>query len=100
MERFRYRVAINNNFKKAYAYMDFKKFGVVTDFTAFAGTSTGPNEGETMNCIGIYSNYNKVAIVSTKVEAKKVLDKLISDCPQEGRKDYEAYKEILFRSLK
>lgn len=99
-ERFRYRVAINNNFRKEYAYLDFKKFGVVTDFVAFAGGSSGPNDGESSSSIGIYKNYKTVAIVNSKAEAIKVLEKLVSECPAEGKKDYEAHKEVLFRSLK
>jgi hypothetical protein len=99
-ERFRYRIAINNNFRGKYSYLDFKKFGVVTDFVAFAGTSSGPNDGETPNSIGIYKNYNMVEVVNSKAEAIKILDKLISECPAEGKKDYEQNKEILFRSLK
>jgi hypothetical protein len=99
-ERFRYRIAINNNFRGEYSYLDFKKFGVVTDFTAFTGTSSGPNEGETPQSIGIYRNYKLVAIVYSKSEAIVVLEKIIGECPQDGKKDYEQYKEILFRSLK
>jgi hypothetical protein len=99
-ERFRYRIAINNNFRGEYSYLDFKKFGVVTDFVAFAGTSSGANDGETPQSIGIYKNFNTVAIVNSKAEAIKILEKLISECPNEGKKDYEQHKEILFRSLK
>lgn len=98
-ERFRYRVAINNNFRKEYAYLDFKKFGVVTDFVAFAGNSSGPNDGETTECIGIYRNYQTIAIVKTKSEAIVILEKLVNECPNEGKKDYEQNKGILFRSL-
>jgi hypothetical protein len=99
-ERFRYRVAINNNFKKFYGYLDFKRFGVVTDFVAYSGNSSGPNEGETNDCIGIYLNYKTVAVVKSKAEAIKILEQLVSECPAEGKKDYEQYKNLLFGSLK
>lgn len=99
-ERFRYRIAINNNFRSAYAFLDYKKFGVVTDFTAFAGNSSGPNEGETKNSIGLYRNFQCVAVVRSKQDAVSVLEKLIAECPVEGKRDYEQYKEVLFRSLK
>jgi hypothetical protein len=99
-ERWRFRVAINNNFRKRYAYLDFKKLGIVTDFVAFAGDSSGPNEGEPTASIGIYENYKTVAIVNSKADAIKELDKLIAKCPGEAKKDYEQYKEILYRSLK
>lgn len=99
-ERWRFRVAVNNNFRKYYAYLDYKKLGVVTDFVAFAGDSSGPNEGESEHTIGIYKNYKTVAIVNSKTEAVKELDALIKACPNEAKKDYEQYKEILYRSLK
>lgn len=99
-ERFRYRVAINNNFKKCYAYLDFKKFGVVTDFVAFCGNSSGLNEGESLNEIGIYLNYKLIALSKTKNDAIEVLEKLVNECPNEAKKDYENYKELLFRSLR
>lgn len=100
MNKFRYRVAVNNNFRGLYAYLDFKYFGKVTDFVAFAGTSSGPNEGETSRCIGIYLNYKCVGIVENKVGARVLIEKLISECPQEAKKDYETYKDVLFRSLR
>ena len=99
-ERWRFRVAVNNNFRKKYAYLDFKKLGVVTDFVAFAGDSSGPNSEESKLSIGIYENYKTVAIVNSKAEAVKELDKLIAKCPNEAKKDYEQYKEVLYRSLK
>lgn len=99
-DRWRFRVAINNNFRKTYAYLDFKKLGMVTDFVAFAGDSSGPNDEETTASIGIYHNYKTVAIVNSKAEAMKELDKLIATCPNEAKKDYEQYKEVLYRSLK
>lgn len=99
-DRFRYRVAVNNNFKQRYAYLDFKKFGVVTDFVAFAGNSSGPNEEETTNGIGIYLNYKLIGFVASKAEATKIVERLINECPIEGKKDYEQYKDLLFRSLK
>ena len=100
IKRFRYRVAINNNFKKLYAYLDFKKFGVVTDFVAFSGNSTGPNEEETSEGIGIYLNYKLVKFVTSKAEAIKVLETLIENCPQEAKKDYEQNKHMLLKGLK
>jgi uncharacterized protein with von Willebrand factor type A (vWA) domain len=73
---------------------------VVTDFVAFAGDSSGPNDGETSQSIGLYKNYKTVAIVNSKADAVKELDKLIEECPGEAKKDYEQYKELLYRSLK
>lgn len=99
MSRFRYRVAVNNNFRKLYAYLDFKQFGPVSDFVAFAGTSSGPNEGESLQSIGIYLNYKLVAVVKSKVGARVLIEKLVSECPPEARKDYEAYKGTLLKSL-
>ena len=99
-DKWHYRIAINNNFRKKYAYLDYKKLGIVTDFVAFAGDSSGQNEDESEHTIGIYKNYKTVAIVNSKAEAVKELDRLISECPNEAKKDYEQYKELLYRSLK
>jgi hypothetical protein len=67
---------------------------------AYAGSSSGPNGGESAHSIGIYKNYKTVAIVTSKADAIKELDKLFSECPNEAKKDYEQYKELLYRSLK
>jgi hypothetical protein len=99
IERFRYRVAVNNNFKQLYAYLDYKQFGVVSDFVAFSGNSSGPNEGETLQCIGVYLNYKCAGILKSKAEALALIEKLISLAPLEARKDYEAYKGILLNTL-
>lgn len=70
------------------------------DFVAFAGTSSGPNEGETARCIGIYLNYKCIGIVESKAGARVLVEKLIAECPSEAKKDYEAYKDTLFKVLR
>lgn len=99
-ERFRYRIAINNNIKKTYSYLDFKRFGVVTVFNAFSGVSSGPNKHEELDEICIYFNYQFVCVTKIKKEALRVIERLIVNCPNEAQKDYENYKHLLFRDLK
>lgn len=99
-KRFRYRIAVNNNFRGLYAYLDFKQFGIVTDFVAFSGTSSGPNEGESPQSIGIYLNYKCIGIVKSKAGARVLLEKLILEAPVEARKDFEDYKDKLFKVLR
>lgn len=97
--KFRYRIAVNNNFRQLYCYLDFKQFGSVTDFTAFSGISSGPNERETSQCIGIYLNYKLICITKSKDEARVTIEKLIFECPNEAKKDYEQYKGLLFKVI-
>jgi hypothetical protein len=94
--KYRYRIAINNNFRKLYAYLDFKYLGAVIDFTAFAGTSASPNEGESADSIGIYLNFKLFCLTKSNEEARRALNKLISECPEEAKTDIQNYQNILF----
>ena len=57
-------------------------------------TRQKPDDG-----IGIYFNYERVAFVRSRAEAFNILEKLILACPSEARKDFETYRNLLFRSI-
>lgn len=97
--RWRYRIAVDNDFQNAYSYCDFKKFGPVEDFEACAVSGPLPARQDPSDAIGIYLNYKQVTLVKSKAEALKILEKLISDCPAAARADFERYRSVLLKSL-
>ena len=51
------------------------------------------------DAIHIFLNFKKVAVIRSRGEATSFLNKLIDNCPFECKKDFEEYKEILFRHI-
>lgn len=98
--RFRYRVSVNNNFRGTFGYLDFKKFGLVSDFSAFSGRSSGPNEGETEKCIGVYLNRQLCTLCGTKQEALDAVQRLVAGAPTEAKRDFEKYADILYKIIR
>jgi hypothetical protein len=95
-----HRVAVVNDYQNTYAFLNFFKSGEHTDFVACEVSGDKPDRQEKDDVIGIHVNYKPVAKVKSRAEAIKVLDALMSECPKECRKEFEQYKEILYRSLK
>lgn len=95
INNFRYRVAIDNDFRNVYAYLDYKSMGQMTLFEACEISSTPEGNAG----IEVFLSYKRTVFVQSKKEARLELKRLISDCPIDAKKDYEQYKELLFRSL-
>jgi hypothetical protein len=88
-----------NDYKNTYAFLNFFQGGEMMDFVACE--VSGPKDHqEADDVIGIHVNYKPIALVKSKAEAIKILDKLLTECPKECKKDFEAYKEILYKSLR
>ena len=94
-----YRVCVINDFTETRSFISFFKSGEHEDFVAceVGGEHKGYQEKD--DGIHIFLNFNKIALVKSKAEAKKILDKLYKECPKEAKKDYEQYKDILYKSL-
>jgi hypothetical protein len=92
-------LAVRNDFKNTYAYLNFFKSGEHEDFVACATGGEHKGYQEKDDVIGIFVNFNEVALVKSKAEARKILDKLIKDCPKEAKSNFEQYKQTLFECL-
>jgi hypothetical protein len=79
--------------------LSFFKSGEHEDFVAckVGGDHKGYQEKD--DVIGIHLNFNKVALVKSKAEARSILDKLIKDCPKECSKLFEQYKHLLYEVI-
>lgn len=69
--------------------MDYKKFGVVMDFTAYIGTAVE----KANDSIRIFHNYKKISTVKFKKEAIVEMDKLLDQAPDEAKAEFNHYKQ-------
>lgn len=92
-------MAVVNDIRNVTAFIDFKKFGEV-EYVDICQTKEQKDKISNNDGIGIFLNFDKILFTKTKLNAINELNRLINECPNEAKKDFEKYKEILFRSLK
>lgn len=94
-----YRIAVLNEFRNNYAFVDFKKFGEMRHWTA--GWTAWPHRGYVTkdDRICVFLNYEQLVKTTAKEEALKKVKELIAECPQpmSGFLFEEAYK--LYRAI-
>lgn len=80
-----YRIAVLNEFRNNYAYIDFKKFGITKLYAAF--WTAWPHKGfvEKEDRICVFLNYEQVCKTTARVEAGAALEELIAGSPPEMR---------------
>jgi hypothetical protein len=93
-ERWRYRIAIVNDHRDTYAFMDFKKFGPVV---IFEGCRVKGEDKDPNGVIGVFYNYNSVLRTDSYKQAFEEVERLISLAPDPARKEFELYKRIYFK---
>jgi hypothetical protein len=92
-------LAVNNDFNNTYAYINFFRSGEHIDFVVCKVSGDHKGYQEKDDVIGIHLNFNKVALVKSKEEARSILDRLIENCPKECKKEFEQYKHTLYESI-
>lgn len=95
----RCRIAVLNEFRNNYAFIDFKKFGITRSSTA--GWVAWPHKGyvEKDDRICVFLNYEQVCKTTARVEAEAALEELIGESPPEMRGFIEDEKYKLYRAL-
>ena len=96
----RYRVAVLNDFRNTYAFIDFKKFGPVTHLEVCEVKGPMPERVASDDGIGIFVNWKRLVVVQDRASALYLLEDLIVKAPEGARKDFELYGDTLRRSLR
>ena len=97
----KYRIGIINDFKDTTTVVDYQKYGIMQSLQAWeVGGNNHRGYQLKEDAIWIFCNFQKVAVVKSRSEAVSVLNKLIANCPQEAKKDFEEYKEILYKHVR
>ena len=95
----RYRIGIINDFKSVFAYVDYKKFGIVEILDACAITTEHRGYNITKDSIGVFLNYKLVGETKSKAEALKMVEALIEKAPLEAKRDLTEQKYYLTDAL-
>lgn len=94
-----YRIGIINDFRETFAFVDYKKFGVVEYLQAFFVLGDHKGFVEKEDRIHIFLNYKKqIATVDSK-EAGAVLANLICSCPAEMAGYLAGTQDVLYRAM-
>jgi len=94
-----YRVAVLNEFRSNFAFVDFKKFGVMESFTS--SWVSWPHKGYVQkdDRICVFLNYEQLCKTIARAEAEAVLEELIGESPLEMRGFIADEQYKLYRAL-
>lgn len=94
-----YRIAVLNEFRNEFAYIDFKKFGVTKAYGAF--WTSWPRKGYTdkEDRICVFLNFEQVCKTTARVDAEAALEELLAKAPPEMRGFIEDEKYKLYRAI-
>lgn len=97
-----YRISIYNDFNNTRAYLEYNTYGNGHLEIFNCSVSSGVHRGYQLNTdhIEVYFNHKEVGVFKDKQSAKGLVAKLISECPRECKKDFDAHTEEILEVLK
>ena len=94
-----YRICVVNDFNNTEAFIWVQKYGklIITDCSIVSGPHRGYQKSE--DKIDIHVNFNKIAELKYKGDARARIRNLINKAPRELIKEFRTYEDYLFRAL-
>lgn len=77
----RYRISVDNAFRNEFAFIDYRRWGVLQVWSAGKFRGPPPPFQARDACISVYFNYELVREVRSNVEGNRVIQRLLSEAP-------------------
>lgn len=94
-----FRIAVLNDFRKSFAFIDYKRYGIMRQVGA--GFTSQPHKGYDISsdCITLFINYDQVRQLKSRTDAERLMRELLAAAPPECAKDIEELAYYLFRAI-
>lgn len=94
-----YRIGVINDFKNAWCFVDYKKFGEVTSVVALLNKCQHKGFDEKDDAIHIFINLKKCLITKDKKTALLFINDIINTSPGNSMKEFNLHRDYFERAI-